>query len=122
MHAVYPHLQLAVSETGVLVYVPGGDVAVAGIAWVDRQGHSEFLPIEPRVYGMLDLSDDGRRLAVQVSDNNDYILIHDVERNSSRRLPTARQRWMAEVVAQRRCPRIYELCRREAVSDRRAIA
>ena len=88
MHAVYPHLQLAVSETGVLVYVPGGDVAVAGIAWVDRQGHSEFLSIEPRVYGMLDLSDDGRRLAVQVSDNNDYIIIHDVERNSSRRLPT----------------------------------
>ena len=88
MHAVYPHLQLAVSATGVLVYVPGGDVAVAGIAWVDRQGHSEFLSIEPRVYGMLDLSDDGRRLAVQVSDNNDYILIYDVERNSSRRLPT----------------------------------
>ena len=89
MHAVYPHLQLAVSATGVLVYVPGGDVAVAGIAWVDRQGHSEFLSIEPRVYGMLDLSDDGRRLAVQVSDNNDYILIYDVERNSSRRLPTS---------------------------------
>jgi serine/threonine-protein kinase len=88
MHAVYPHLQLAVSATGVLVYVPGGDVAVAGIAWVDRQGHAEFLAIEPRVYGMLDLSDDGRRLAVHVSDNNDYILIYDVERNSSRRLPT----------------------------------
>jgi len=89
MHAVYPHLQLAVSGTGMLVYVPGGDVAVAGIAWVDRQGHAEFLSIEPRVYGMLDLSDDGRRLAVQVSDNNDYILIYDVERNSSRRLPTS---------------------------------
>jgi Tol biopolymer transport system component len=88
MHAVYPHLQLAVSATGVLVYVPGGDMAVAGIAWVDRQGRSEFLPIEPRVYGMLDLSDDGRRLAVQVSDNKDYILIYDVERNSSRRLLT----------------------------------
>ena len=89
MHALYPHLQLAVSATGVLVYVPGGDVAVAGIAWVNRQGQTEFLPIEPRVYGMFDLSDDGRRLAIQVSDNKDYILIYDVERNSSRRLPTA---------------------------------
>jgi eukaryotic-like serine/threonine-protein kinase len=88
MHAVYPHLQLAVSATGVLVYVPGGDVAVAGIAWVSRQGQAEFLPIEPRVYGMLDLSDDGKRLAVHVSDNKDYILIYDVEHNSSRRLPT----------------------------------
>jgi serine/threonine-protein kinase len=88
MHAIYPHLQLAVSSTGVLAYVPGGDVGVAGVAWVDRQGQSEFLPIEPRVYGMLDLSDDGRRLAVHVSDNKDYILIYDVERKSSRRLPT----------------------------------
>jgi WD40 repeat protein len=88
MHAVYPHLQLAVSATGVLLYVPGGDVAVAGIAWVDRQGRADFLSIEPRVYGMLDLSEDGRRLAVHVSDNNDYILIYDIERNSSRRLAT----------------------------------
>jgi serine/threonine-protein kinase len=88
MHAVYPHLQLALSATGVMVYVPGGDVAIGGIAWVDRQGQSEFLPIEPRVYGMLDLSDDGRRLAIQVSDNKDYILIYDMERNSSRRLAT----------------------------------
>jgi eukaryotic-like serine/threonine-protein kinase len=88
MHALYPHLQLAVSATGVMVYVPGGDVAVAGIAWVDRHGRADFLPLEPRVYGMLDLSDDGRRLAVQVSDNNDYILIYDVEHHQSRRLPT----------------------------------
>ena len=88
MNAVYPHLQLAMSATGVMVYVPGGDVAIGGIAWVNRQGKSEFLPIEPRVYGMLDLSDDARRLAVQVSDNKDYILIYDMERNSSRRLGT----------------------------------
>ncbi len=88
MHALYPHLQVAVSATGILVYVPGGDVAVAGIAWVDRQGRADFLPIEPRVYGMLDLSDDGRRLAVHVSDNKDYILIYDVEHHQSRRLPT----------------------------------
>jgi eukaryotic-like serine/threonine-protein kinase len=89
MHALYPHLQLAVSASGVLVYVPGGDVAIAGMAWVDRQGHAEFLSIEPRVYGMFDLSDDGRRLAIHVADNKDYILIYDIERNSSRRLPSS---------------------------------
>jgi WD40 repeat protein len=88
MHALYPHLQLAVSSTGVLAYVPGGDVAVASLAWVNRQGQSEFLPLEPRVYGMFDLSDDGRRLAIQVGDTQDYILIYDIERGSSRRLPT----------------------------------
>jgi Tol biopolymer transport system component len=88
MHALYPHLQLAVSSTGVLVYVPGGDVGVAGLAWVNRQGQPDFLPIEPRVYGMFDLSEDGRRLAIHVSDNRDYILIYDIANNASRRLPS----------------------------------
>jgi hypothetical protein len=65
MHALYPHLQLAVSDNA-LAYVPGGDVAVASLAWVNRKGQTEFLPLEPRVYGTFDLSDDGRRLAIQV--------------------------------------------------------
>jgi serine/threonine-protein kinase len=88
MHALYPHLQIAVSDNA-LAYVPGGDVAVASIAWVSRQGQTEFLPIEPRVYGTFDLSADGRRLAIQVGDTKDFILLYDVERRSSRRLPAA---------------------------------
>jgi eukaryotic-like serine/threonine-protein kinase len=88
MHALYPHLQLALSSTGLLVYVPGGDVAVAGLAWVDRQNHTEFLSIEPGVYGMFDLSNDGRRLAIQVADNKDYIVIYDLEHRALRRLVT----------------------------------
>ena len=86
MHALYPYLQLAVSDN-VLAYVPGGDVAVASLAWVSRQGQTEFLPIEARVYGMFDLSTDGRRLAIQVGDTKDFILLYDMERGSSRRLP-----------------------------------
>src|SRR5688572_6546875 len=86
MHALYPHLQLAVSDT-VLAYVPGGDVAIASLAWVNRQGQSEFLPLEPRVYGSFDLSADGRRLAIQVGDTKDFILLYDIDRGSSRRLP-----------------------------------
>jgi Tol biopolymer transport system component len=89
MHALYPHLQLATSDEDVLVYVPGGDVAVASMAWVDRQGKAEFLPIEPRVYGRFDLSDDGKRLAIQVGDTNDYIVIYDMLRGLSRRLTTS---------------------------------
>jgi len=88
MHQLYPYLQLAVSDAGVLAYIPGGDVAVASIAWVNRQGQTEFLPIEPRIYGMFDLSDDGRRLALQVGDTKDFILLYDVVRGSSRRLPS----------------------------------
>ena len=86
MHALYPHLQLALSDNA-LVSVPGGDVAVASLAWVSRQGQTEFLPLEPRVYGSFDLSADGRRLAIQVGDTKDFILIHDMTRGSSRRLP-----------------------------------
>ena len=88
MHALYPHLQLAVSDNA-LAYVPGGDVAVASLAWVSRQGQAEFLPIEPRVFGTFDLSADGRRLAIQVGDTKDYILLYDIERGSSRRLAAA---------------------------------
>jgi serine/threonine-protein kinase len=86
MHALYPHLQLAVSDNA-LAYVPGGDVAVASLAWVTRQGQTEFLPMEPRVYGTFDLSADGRRLAIQVGDTKDFIRIYDMTRGSSRRLP-----------------------------------
>jgi serine/threonine-protein kinase len=99
MHALYPHLQLAVSDNA-LAYVPGGDVAVASLAWVNRQGQSEFLPIEPRVYGTFDLSADGRRLAIQVGDTKDFILVYDIGRGSSRRLPTAESagwpKWSAD--------------------------
>jgi serine/threonine-protein kinase len=86
MHALYPYLQLAVSDNA-LAFVPGGDVAVASIAWVSRQGQTEFLPLEPRVYGMFDLSDDGRRLAIHVGDTKDFVMLYDMERGSSRRLP-----------------------------------
>jgi serine/threonine-protein kinase len=86
MHALYPHLQLAVSDN-TLAYVPGGDVAVASVAWISRQGQTEFLPLEPRIYGTFDLSTDGRHLAIQVGDTKDFILLYDIERGSSRRLP-----------------------------------
>jgi serine/threonine-protein kinase len=88
MHALYPYLQLATSDAGVLAYVPGGDIAVASLAWVNRKGEAEFVPLEPRVYGSFDLSDDGRRLAIQVGDTNDYLLVYDMARGSSRRLVT----------------------------------
>ena len=88
MHALYPHLQLATSSAGLMVYVPGGDIAVAGLAWVDRQNRADFLSIDPGVYGMFDLSDDGRRLAIQVADNRDYIVVYDIGHNTSRRLNT----------------------------------
>ena len=86
-HALYPHLQIAASA-GALVYVPGGDVGTSSVAWVARSGDVEFLPLEERVYGMVDVSGDGRRVAVHVADRRDYILLYESGRGA-RRLPAS---------------------------------
>jgi hypothetical protein len=87
MATLYPHMQLAVSSAS-LVYVPGGNVSESTFVWHGRNGETAALPLEPRVYGAFDLSDDGRQLAVQTADNKDYVLIYDVVRGTSRRLPS----------------------------------
>ena len=89
MSAIYPHMQLAVSSAGVLVYVPGGEINVGSFVWHGRNGETETLPLEPRVYGAFALSNDGQRLAVQVADNKDYVLVYDLARKTSRRLASA---------------------------------
>ncbi len=70
---------MAAAADGRLVYVPGGDAARGKPAWIDRaDGGVEFLPLEEQLYGQVDLSPDGRSVAVQVLDVLDYILIHDI--------------------------------------------
>ena len=81
--------QFGVSDNGSFVYVPGRDASVGKLAWVDRDGGSEFLPVEERRYSVLDLSPDNERIAVHVGDVNDYIWIYDVVREEGRRLPTS---------------------------------
>ena len=62
--------------SGFTLYAPGGgsltylsgDSAVMGgtpgtLAWVDREGHEEPVPAEPRSYQSLDLAPDGQRVA-----------------------------------------------------------
>ena len=62
----------AVSDSGLLVYAPGGDVAaVAGVraktlVWVNQQGNEQPLLEEPRDYRNPRLSPDGERLALQL--------------------------------------------------------
>ena len=77
MNSQHYTTQVAVSATGVLAYAPGGDAAIGKLAWVDRQGQTDFLPVEEQFYGALDLSPDGRRVAVQMVDVTDYILIYE---------------------------------------------
>jgi serine/threonine protein kinase len=86
MNSLFGHVQAAASGNGILVYLPGGDAARGKLAWVDRQNRVEFLPMEERVYGALDLSPDGLRVAVGVHGVNDYIEVYDLERGDRQTL------------------------------------
>ncbi len=86
MDSFFIQAQVALSENGLLAYVPGGDGAIGKLSWIDRQGRSEFLPVSERLYGVVDLAPGGRQLAVHVADVNDYIWIYDIPRKEGRKL------------------------------------
>ncbi|MDA2925363.1 protein kinase [Acidobacteria bacterium AH-259-L09] len=86
MESLFAHVQVSFSDTGTLVYSPGGNAAVGRIARVDRQGKTELLSVPERVYGVFDLSPNDQQLAVQVADVNDYVWIYDLPRGEGRRL------------------------------------
>jgi len=86
LESLFGQVQVSFSDTGTLVYVPGGDATVGRIARVDRQGKTELLPVPERVYGVFDLSPNDQQLAAQVADLNDYIWIYDLPRGEGRRL------------------------------------
>ena len=62
--------QFDVSQSGSLVYVPGGFTATPRqLAWVDRQGREQTIAPPPNNYQQPRLSPDGTRLAVSVGAN-----------------------------------------------------
>jgi hypothetical protein len=87
MESLFGIVQAAVSANGLLVFVPGGDLSIGRLAWVDRRGTVDFIQdAPPATYGVVDLSPDGRRIAVEVADVNDYIWIYDTVRQEGRRV------------------------------------
>ena len=88
VQSAFGHVQAAVAP-GVLAYVPGSDGAVGTLTWVQRDGSTEPVDAARRLYGGLDLSRDGRRLAAVVGDVVDYIWVFDIARGQGRRLPAA---------------------------------
>ena len=78
--------QFSVSDTGTLVYVAGSSLEERTLVWVDRQGKKEVLTAEPRAYVYPRISPDGRRLAVDVRDEEDDIWIWDFGRETLTRL------------------------------------
>ena len=86
MESIWGLVHATVSSSGVLAYVPGGDLSVGQLAWVDRQARTEFVDVPQRVYGGVRLAPDGARVALPVADVTDYIWVWDLHRAEGRRL------------------------------------
>jgi serine/threonine-protein kinase len=76
-----------VAGDGTLAYVSGGGgVAGAGaqrtLVWVDRQGRETPIPAPPRSYLYPRLSPDGRRVAVEATDQETDIWVWDLSRTT----------------------------------------
>ena len=79
--------QFSISETGSLIYVPGGlQGANRTLVWVDRKGAEQPLAAPPRNYSFPRLSPDGQRVAVNIAGANDDIWIYDIPREALTRL------------------------------------
>ncbi|HVH28778.1 MAG TPA: protein kinase [Vicinamibacterales bacterium] len=79
--------QFSVSATGSLLYAPGGTFPPPerSLAWVDRNGTAEPLPLASRPYASPRLSPDGRRLLVWTQGDRN-VWVHDLSRGVTTRL------------------------------------
>ena len=79
--------QFSLSDDGTLAYVPGiyaeNDRT---LAWVDRDGSEEILPVPSRPYGQPRLSPSGTQIAIAIGDDATDVWIYDVEDGALRRL------------------------------------
>ena len=79
--------QFSVSSTGSLLYAPGGIFPdpERSLAWVDRNGSAEPLPLPSRPYVSPRLSPDGQRFLVWTQGDRN-VLVHDLSRGVTSRL------------------------------------
>jgi serine/threonine-protein kinase len=77
----------AITANGTLVYLSGDAGVVAGqtLFWVDRSGKEEAIPAPVRNYILPRLSPDGRRLALDVRDQDFDIWVWDFDRKQLQR-------------------------------------
>ena len=81
-------VQYTFSQSGSLVYVPGGDTARSVPSFVDREGKKvDPLPMPVQIYGKPELSPDGKKLAIVVraGDKRD-VYVYNVATGISTRL------------------------------------
>jgi Tol biopolymer transport system component/tRNA A-37 threonylcarbamoyl transferase component Bud32 len=90
MDSLFTQNQVAIAANGTLGFAPGGERTLGRIAWLDRAGNEGQLAAKPRLYGVLDLDPDDRRLAIHVGDVTDFVWIFDLDRSEGRILHQAR--------------------------------
>jgi eukaryotic-like serine/threonine-protein kinase len=79
--------QYSVSDTGTLVYVPGGaQSAQRRMVWVARDGAEKLLAAPPHAYRGPRISPDGKRVAVSIEEQETQIWLYDLARESLTRM------------------------------------
>jgi serine/threonine-protein kinase len=74
--------EFTLSRSGTLLYVPGGNFAAGAraLAWMTRDGRTEPIAVPPRAYVLPRLSPDGKRIAVEIDDQENDIWTIDLSR------------------------------------------
>jgi len=93
MDAVIGQAQFTFSDSGTLVFVRGPEMSRGGVARIDRDGKTEFLPVPMRTYGVLDLDPTDRKLALHVADVESYVWTYDIPSGRGMRLPGRQTGW-----------------------------
>jgi eukaryotic-like serine/threonine-protein kinase len=79
--------QYSFSATGSLIYVPGGNQAAQlRLVWVNRNGAAQPLAAPEHAYVFPRLSPDGRRLAVNIQEQETQVWLYDLSRDTLTRL------------------------------------
>ncbi len=80
--------QFAISDSGSLAYATGGVFPQDRwtLAWVDRTGKSERLPLPPGAYAAPRISPDGRWIAYHTTDGDWDVWTYDVSRGIATRI------------------------------------
>jgi Tol biopolymer transport system component len=86
---------VAISNTGVLITVPGGAQAPAPttVVRVDRQGHSEAVPFPREHISNIRIAPDQRTVAMEVDGANSAIWVGDLRRATAVRLTPQWTHW-----------------------------
>ena len=84
---IFGAAQYSFSNTGSLVYVPGGVTSAQyRLVWVTRDGAEQTLAAPPHAYFAPRLSPDGRKVAVGITEEESQTWLYDLSRQTLTRL------------------------------------